>query len=197
MSSIEDQKVPESVTVVKYINAVAVDELRTGVAETYDVLVEPAEDRAYTLFAETMDRSGYARGTLASRPGMSAAIPARRPRPLRTMEDMGMRMEGMDMGDMKDPHGDVTMHTMKPSGDSPIMTPSDEDQRMPNMTHVQHGAEMQNMPHTPGMDMRDPGRLTMPNTEPVQHGPDHQGPGNQMIAEYSQNRVGGCCAIPI
>ena len=49
------------------IQPVVVDELRMGVAETYDVIVEPAEDRAYTIFAETMDRSGYVRGTLAPR----------------------------------------------------------------------------------------------------------------------------------
>jgi len=54
-------------------------ELRMGVAETYDVIVEPTGDRAYTIFAETLDRSGYARGTLAPRPGMRAEIPERRP----------------------------------------------------------------------------------------------------------------------
>jgi CopA family copper-resistance protein len=61
------------------IQPVVVDELRMGVAETYDVIVEPIEDRAYTVFAETVDRSGYARGTLAPRLGMSAEVPARRP----------------------------------------------------------------------------------------------------------------------
>ena len=60
----------------QYVQPVVVDELRMGVAETYDVIVEPVEDRAYTIFAETMDRSGYARGTLAPRAGMEAAIPA-------------------------------------------------------------------------------------------------------------------------
>ena len=51
------------------VQPVAVDEFRIGPAETYDVIVEPTEDRAYTIFAETMDRSGYARGTLAPRLG--------------------------------------------------------------------------------------------------------------------------------
>jgi FtsP/CotA-like multicopper oxidase with cupredoxin domain len=58
----------------------SVDEFRITVAETYDIIVEPQEDRAYTLFAESMDRSGYARGTLAPRQGMTAPIP-RAPRP--------------------------------------------------------------------------------------------------------------------
>src|SRR4029453_137601 len=49
---------------------------RIAVAETYDVVVEPQEDRAYTLFAQSIDRSGYARGTLAPRAGMQAAGPA-------------------------------------------------------------------------------------------------------------------------
>ena len=75
------------------VQPVVVDEFRIGPAETYDVIVQPVEDRAYTIFAETMDRSGYARGTLAPLAGMTAHIPARRPRPLRTMADMGMHMD--------------------------------------------------------------------------------------------------------
>lgn len=76
------------------VQPVKVDELRIGPGETYDVIVEP-DDRAYTLFAEAQDRSGFTRGTLAPRSGMSAEIPPRRPRPLRTMADMGMEMSGM------------------------------------------------------------------------------------------------------
>ena len=82
---------------------VAVDELRLGPAETYDVIVQPTENRAYTLFAQSEDRSGYARGTLAPRPGMQGAIPPMDPRPMRTMADMGMdhgAMPGMDHGSM-------------------------------------------------------------------------------------------------
>ncbi|MBA3811750.1 MAG: copper resistance system multicopper oxidase [Caulobacteraceae bacterium] len=88
------------------VDPVTVDEFRIGVAETYDVIVEPG-DRAYTLFAQAQDRTGYARGTLAPRPGMSAAVPPMDPRPMRTMTDMGMDgmgamagMEGMDAGAM-------------------------------------------------------------------------------------------------
>lgn len=51
------------------VQPVEVDEFRIGPAETYDVIVEPKEERAYTIFAETLDRSGFARGTLAPRPG--------------------------------------------------------------------------------------------------------------------------------
>ncbi|RCV91444.1 copper resistance system multicopper oxidase [Vreelandella rituensis] len=80
------------------IKPVETDEFRIAVAETYDVVVSLPDDRAYTLFAETMDRSGYARGTLAPREGMSAAIPERRRRPMLTMADMGMMMNGSMQG---------------------------------------------------------------------------------------------------
>ncbi len=78
------------------VKPVKVDEFQIAVAETYDVIVSPEEDSAYTIFAESMDRSGYALGTLATRPGMSAPIPALRERPLRTMIDMGMPMDNME-----------------------------------------------------------------------------------------------------
>ncbi|MGH8270727.1 MAG: copper resistance system multicopper oxidase, partial [Gammaproteobacteria bacterium] len=77
------------------VEPVTVDELRIGVAETYDVIVTPEDGRAYTIFAQSMDRSGYARGTIAPREGMSAAVPKMDPRPLLTMRDMGMDMKSM------------------------------------------------------------------------------------------------------
>jgi CopA family copper-resistance protein len=81
------------------VEPVTVDELRISVAETYDVIVQPPDALAYTIIAQAEDRTGYARGTLAPRYGMSAAIPPMDPRPLRTMADMGMgNMRGMKMG---------------------------------------------------------------------------------------------------
>ncbi|MBD9504425.1 copper resistance system multicopper oxidase [Pseudomonas sp. PDM17] len=82
------------------VQPVTVDELRIAVAETYDVIVQPQEDRAYTFFAEAMDRSGYARATLTPRAGLQAEVPALRERPLLTMADMGMSHEGMDHSGM-------------------------------------------------------------------------------------------------
>jgi CopA family copper-resistance protein len=81
----------------QYVKPVSVDEFRIATAETFDVIVEPTQE-AYTLFAQSMDRSGYARGTLAVRSGMTAPVPALDPRPLVTMADMGMA--GMDHGGM-------------------------------------------------------------------------------------------------
>ncbi|SHF40333.1 copper-resistance protein, CopA family [Modicisalibacter ilicicola DSM 19980] len=90
------------------VQPVPVDELRIAVAETYDVLVEPEVSRAYTIFAEAMDRSGYARATLAPRLGMVAPIPERRRIADRGMEAMaghgGMEhssMSGMDHSSMQ------------------------------------------------------------------------------------------------
>ena len=78
------------------VQPVAVEEFRFGPAETYDVIVQPNDDQAYTIFAETMDRSGYARGTLAPRSAMEGEIPERRVRPIRTMKDMGMMDHASD-----------------------------------------------------------------------------------------------------
>lgn len=81
------------------VEPVTVDEFRIGVAETYDVIVQPKDDTAYTIFVQSQDRSGYARGTLAPRMGMTGVVPPIDPRPMRTMMDMGMGhdMAGMDM----------------------------------------------------------------------------------------------------
>jgi CopA family copper-resistance protein len=86
-----------------HVKPVSVDEFRIAVAETYDVIVEPESEQAYTIFAQSMDRTGYARGTLAVREGLSAAVPEIDPRPLIGMSDMGMdhgSMPGMDHGQM-------------------------------------------------------------------------------------------------
>ncbi|MHA6963909.1 copper resistance system multicopper oxidase [Zobellella denitrificans] len=76
------------------VEPVDVDEFRFGPGETYDVIVEPTAE-AYTLFAQAMDRTGYARGTLATREGLSAAVPPIDPVQQLTMADM---MGAMDHG---------------------------------------------------------------------------------------------------
>ena len=81
---------------------VTVDEFRIAPGETYDVIVHPAEARAFTIFAQAQDRTGFARGTIAPRAGLSAAIPAMDPRPMRTMADMGMEHGAMGHGGMSD-----------------------------------------------------------------------------------------------
>ncbi|WP_417538738.1 copper resistance system multicopper oxidase [Marinobacter sp.] len=81
------------------VQPVNVDEFRIGVAETYDVIVRPKDEQAYTIFAESMGRSGYARATLAPEEGMEAPVPGLREPARLTMADMG-GMPGMDHGDM-------------------------------------------------------------------------------------------------
>ncbi len=71
------------------VHPVTVEEFRIAPGETYDVIVKPADESAYTIFAQSADRSGFARGTLAPRAGMSAAVPAPDRRVLLTMADMG------------------------------------------------------------------------------------------------------------
>ncbi|GAA0759639.1 FtsP/CotA-like multicopper oxidase with cupredoxin domain [Erythromicrobium ramosum] len=89
------------------VKPVEVDEFQIGTAETYDVIIEPRAE-AYTIVAESMDRSGMALAALASRPGARAPIPPPRKPPLLDMGDMGMNhgdhgashsMDGMKMRD--------------------------------------------------------------------------------------------------
>lgn len=84
------------------VRPVEVDELQIGTAETYDVIIEPGSAPAYSIVAESMDRSGMALATLASAPGLRADVPALRDPPLLTMADMGMNHGdgGMDHGSM-------------------------------------------------------------------------------------------------
>ena len=71
------------------VHPVTVDEFRIGSGETFDVVVEPSGQEVFAIFAQSMDRTGYARGTLAVREGLSVPIPVLDPRPLLTMADMG------------------------------------------------------------------------------------------------------------
>ena len=167
---------------------VEVDEFQIGVAETYDVIVEPG-DRAYTLFAESMDRSGYARGTLAPREGMVAPVPALRERPIRTMIDMGMDMEatgGMKMPGMGESGQGAAegmdMKGMEMGGDMAGMD-------MAGMDHGGHGA-----PAGSPAEPSHPGHLGsgMEAAGPAvaKHGPDTHGAGNLSVASVQRDRLG-------
>ncbi|MDR8391440.1 copper resistance system multicopper oxidase [Aliifodinibius sp. S!AR15-10] len=128
------------------VEPVPIDEFRIGIAETYDVVVEPKEEKPYTIFAESLDRSGYARGTLAPRKGMSAQVPDLRSRPKRDMKDMGMMMsmsgmdmegddmEGMDHGDMN--HGDMNHGNMDMSKDSKFPVKHGPDKHGPGAAAI-------------------------------------------------------------
>lgn len=124
------------------VRPVPVDEFRIAVAETYDVIVRPTEDKAYTLFAESMARTGHARGTLTPEMGRTAAVPDARPKQFLTMADMGMAhgdMPGMDHGAMKMDHGTMNHGAMKMPGGDHMMP---DGTMMKGMDHSQMGHGM-------------------------------------------------------
>jgi CopA family copper-resistance protein len=84
----------------QYVHPVTVDEFRIATAETYDVIVEPKGQEAFTIFAQSLDRTGFAAGTLAVREGLRADVPALDPRTQLTMADMGHGAMGHDMSAM-------------------------------------------------------------------------------------------------
>ena len=141
------------------IDPVTVDEFRLGPAETCDVIVAPSDDRAYTIFAQAMDRSGYARGTLAPRQGMDAEVPPLDPRPLLSMRDMMGEMDhgampGMDHGSMAMDHG--SMAGME--GGSTSM-PSMDHGASSSVKHSssEYGREVDMRVDTPRTNLDDPG----------------------------------------
>jgi CopA family copper-resistance protein len=174
------------------VEPVPVDEFRIGVAEVYDVLVEPTGERAYTIFAEAMDRSGYAAATLATQKGARGEIPERRPMPERGMEAMGMDMSHMDMGgmDMGDGNMDSKSGGMDTSGTSGGMK---ADQGMTGQSS--HGGMAMNDDGAGKGDMnmamdRSGGKAPWPLADrDISHGPDDHGPGAAMVARNPRNRM--------
>ncbi|WP_449121517.1 copper resistance system multicopper oxidase [Pseudomonas viridiflava] len=143
----------------QHVKPVSVDELRIAVAETFDVIVEPA-DGAYTLFAQSMDRSGFARGTLTSQPGVQAAVPRLDPRPLLSMEDMSMG--GMDHGAMN--HGSMNHGSMQGMDHNamPMNTPqshpdSETDNPLVDMQAMSTSPKLED----PGIGLRNNGRKVL------------------------------------
>jgi len=154
------------------VEPVTTDEFRIGTAERYDVMVEPTEDRAYTVFAESLDRSSYARGTLAPREGMEGPVPEQRDRPTLTMAAMGMGgmgdgdMEGMNHGEMGDMEG--MDHGEMDHGD---MSEDMDDGRASS---------------EPEKSLRPPGTLP----EPVMHDPDDgHGPAEAGLPMMTTSRL--------
>jgi CopA family copper-resistance protein len=132
-----------------HVKPVSVDELRIAVAETYDVIIEP-DAEAYTLFAQAMDRSGFARGTLATRAGLSAPAPVLDPRPLVSMDDMGMG--GMD-------HGSMDMSAMDHSAMGPMQSHPDSETENP-LVDMQAMTTAPKL-NDPGLGLRNNGRRVL------------------------------------
>jgi CopA family copper-resistance protein len=157
------------------VRPVEVDEFQIGNAETYDVIVQPTEDKAFTLVAEAVDRSGMARATLAPNPGMTAFVPPLRERPLATMKDMGMDMSSMNMGGVKTSGG---------SGGAAPMAGMD----MPATAASPPGMAAA-MPR--GADaMGDMGGMKMSMRDPLNAPQVRMGPGVQTLSPIPIDRTG-------
>ena len=160
------------------VEPVTVDEIRIGVAETYDVIVSPQDD-AYTIFAQSMDRSGFARGTLATHAGLTAPVPEPDARPQLSMADMmgamgGGGMAGMDHGSPAgmdhggmamdhSMHGGMAMdHSMHAAG---AMQPASSTVRHARTEYGPSTDMRVDMPRTnlddPGVGLRDNGRRVL------------------------------------
>ena len=162
----------------QHVRPVEVDEFQIGNAETYDVVVQPAQDKAFTIVSESVDRSGLGRATLAPRPGMSAEVPPLRARPLTTMRDMGMDMGGMDMGGMD--HGAMDMSGMDRAGmDHAAMAASPPPGMAPPR---KRGSDVMGKMDMGGMDMS----MRNPDNAPQVK----LGPGVQTIAPMPMDRTG-------
>ena len=163
------------------VQPVEIDEFQIGVAETYDVIVQPQDDRAYTLMCESIDRSGFARATLAPRTGMVAAVPPLRPRPTLTMQDMGMDHgamghEGMDHGMPLSPSADHAAMGHTPSSGSP-----NTSGHSGHMDHASMGHDAQPVNETH--------MSPMPISGQQRH--DHpRGPGVANVAMQPTSRLG-------
>lgn len=167
------------------VHPVSVDEFRIAPAETYDVIVQPESDEAYTLFAQAMDRSGYVRATLAPRMGMQAPVPAPDKRALLTMSDMGHgghSMKGMEGGCGAGMAGHASMS----HGGEMISHPASESHN-PNV-------DMQTMSpeprlDDPGIGLRDNGRrvLRYADLKSLFDDPDGRDPGREIELHLTGN----------
>jgi len=136
----------------QYVEPVSVDEFRIGVAETYDVLVEPGDDTAYTIFAQAIDRSGYAAGRLTAHPSLQAEIPPLDVAPILGHGDMGMG--GMDHSKMD--HSNMSAEMMA------MMMGNIEHAATEYGPHVDMLAENpQYRLDDPGVGLRDNGRSVL------------------------------------
>lgn len=143
------------------VKPVAVDEFRIGVAEVYDVIIQPKDSRPYTFFAESMDRSGYVRGTLATALGQQAEVPKLRPAPERGMDAMGMSHDMAAMDGMSMDHEMAAMDGMSMDHDMDSMVMNTQRPTAPiiNIHHTKsgHGAGNSMIAENPISRLNEPG----------------------------------------
>ena len=192
------------------VEPVSVEEFRIGVAETYDVIVEP-EAGAYTIFSQAIDRSGYARGTLSEQPGMTAEVPQFDPAVILGHADMGMAMDhdmggmdhsGMNHGEPNKPAVDHTAHGGMPmsadmsagraalgragmGSNAPIVHPETEQGFQVNMQAQSPRDQLTN----PGIGLAGNGRrvLTYADLRNLNNTPDPREPEREIQLHLTGN----------
>jgi FtsP/CotA-like multicopper oxidase with cupredoxin domain len=133
----------------QYVHPVSVDEFRIAAAETFDVIVEPSGQDAFSIFAQDMGRTGYVSGTLAVREGLRAPVPAIDPRPILSMVDMGhdmSAMSGMDHAGMDHGGSGMQSHPSSETG-NPLV----------DMQTMSPAPKLED----PGIGLRDNGRTVL------------------------------------
>ena len=186
--SIFDVRIPGlEMTVVaadgQYVEPVAVEEFRISAAETLDVLVEPRAEQAYTVFAQSMDRAGFARGTLAVRDGAQAAVPELDPAAYLSMADMGHAAHSEPAAD---PAAEHAGHTAPAANAAPAAT--DEHAHAADAPAPMHPASESGNPGVdmqaaapsprlddPGVGLRDNGRRVLTYADLKSAFPDPDG----------------------
>ena len=169
------------------VQPLEVDEFQMGVAETYDVIIEPQEDRAYAFVAESIDRSGQAVATFGPRPGMRAEAPALRAVPTLTMKDMGMDHGSMDHGAMGHDMGrmDHSGHGMMEDASWPVE--KKDIKRGPGVANI----AMMPMSRLdePGIGLENVGHrvLRYSQLRSLERNPDLRPPGREMEIHLTSN----------
>jgi CopA family copper-resistance protein len=179
----------------QYVHPVTVDEFRIATAETFDVIVEPTGQEAFTIFAQSNDRTGFAAGTLAVRAGLRAPVPALDPRPMLTMADMGHGGMDHEAGHATMPppaaavdphagHGAPTPAPPDPHADHDRPSMNTEVQTHPPSEDGNPLVDMQTMTPSsrlddPGIGLRGNGRrvLTYADLKSPFEDPDGRDPG--------------------
>lgn len=188
----------------QYVHPVTVDEFRIATAETFDVIVEPSGQDAFTIFAQDMGRTGYIAGTLAVREGLRAPVPSVDARPLLTMADMGHGGMGHDMSGMKGMEGGCGAGMEGGCGANMAMPAAAASQAHAghDMSGMDHGGGMQTHPASetgnplvdmqtmapvpklddPGIGLRDNGRnvLSYSKLRSLFDDPDGRDPGRDV-----------------
>jgi CopA family copper-resistance protein len=165
----------------QYVEPISVDEFRIGVAETYDVLVTPDDDMAYAVFAQSIDRSGYAVGRLTSDISLQADSPSMDAAPILTHGDMGMG--GMDHSKMD--HSNMTPEMMAMMTGNGIKHAETE-----YGAHIDMLAENpQYRLDDPGVGLRDNGRtvLTYADLRNLDPTPDPRDPEREIELHLNGN----------